>query len=195
MGAVMPVVLNSGQGFLYMKVGTHARESLEDIIARKTLEIERAGFAFWGYGGNTCHPQSMVQPFAKSYQQRGGVIYLCMQPMESKHFAEAIRAEEFSVDGVKWQKIPTAINVLGSRYALAIKNLHLDNFDLPLTATRVAIGNSMGRSGNLYIAGRVDKACLEVTADITNAPNPEEVVHIGLVAELVDPYAVYVRNR
>lgn len=189
----MSVIFNPGQGFLYMKVGTHARESLEDIIARKTKEIERAGFAFWGYGGNTCHPETMVQPFAKSYQQRGGVIYLCMQQMESKHFAEAIRADEFSVDGVNWQKIPSAINVLGSRYALAIKNLRPDNFNLPLTATKVAIGNSMGRAGNVYIAGRVDKACLEVTDQIQQAPQEGGVVHIGLVAELVDPYAVYVR--
>ena len=178
-----------------MKVGTHARESLEDIIARKTREIERAGFALWGYGGNTCHPETMVQPFAKSYQQRGGVIYLCMQPMESKHFAEAIRAEEFSMDGVTWKQIPPDINVLGSRYALAIKNLRSDNFDLPLASTKVAIGNSMGRSGNLYIAGRVDKACLEVTSDISSTAQSEGVVHIGLIAELVDPYAVYVRKR
>lgn len=189
----MSLVFNPGQGFLYMKVGTHASESLEDIIARKTREIERAGFALWGYGGNTCHPQTMVQPFARSYQQRGGVIYLCMQPMESKHFAEAIRAEEFSVDGSKWEKVHADINVLGSRYALAIKNLRTESFDLPLASTKVAIGNSLGRSGNLYIAGRVDKACLEVTADIDRETQSEDAVHIGLVAELVDPYAVYVR--
>jgi len=80
----MSGIIKPGQGLLYMKVGTHARESLEDIIARKTKEIEDAGLAFWGYGGNTCHPQTMVQPFAKKYERQGEVIYLCMQPMESK---------------------------------------------------------------------------------------------------------------
>lgn len=189
----MSGILNPGQGFLYMKVGTHARESLADIIARKTEEIEREGFAFWGYGGNTCHPETMVQPFAKSYQERGEVIYLCMQPMQSNHFAEAIRADEFSVDGVNWKKIPDAINVLGSRYALAIKNLRQEGFPLPLAATKVAIGNSMGRAGNVYIAGRVDKACLEVTDQIQALSQDRCDVPIGLVAELVAPYAVYVR--
>ena len=85
----MSGIIKPGQGLLYMKVGTHARESLEDIIARKTKEIEDAGLAFWGYGGNTCHPQTMVQPFARKFERQGGVIYLCMQPMESKHFADS----------------------------------------------------------------------------------------------------------
>ena len=189
------MIIKPGQGLLFMKVGTHALEGLEDIIARKTKEIENAGYALWGYGGNTCHPQTMVQPFARTYVQQGGIIFLCMQPMHSKHFAEPLRANEFSVDAINWQGIPDSINVLGSRYALAIKNLRREEFDLPLSRTRVAIGNSMGTIGSKYVSGRVDKACLELTeeskADVENNPP----VRIGLVAELIEPYAVYVRNR
>ena len=77
----MSDILKPGRGLLYMKVGTHAQESLEQIIERKTREIEQAGFAFWGYGGGTCHPQTMVQPFAKDYERRGSLIYLCMASM------------------------------------------------------------------------------------------------------------------
>ena len=58
----MSKIIEPGSGLLYMKVGTHARETLEDIIRRKTKEIEDTGYAFWGYGGNTCHPRTMVQP-------------------------------------------------------------------------------------------------------------------------------------
>jgi hypothetical protein len=190
----MPIILKPGQGLVYMKVGTHAQESLEDIIARKTREIEQAGFALWGYGGSTCHPQTMVQPFVRSFEQRGQTIYLCMQPMESSHFAEPIRAEEYSVNGVEWQPIPQAISVLGSRYALAIRGLRKEGFDLPLASTKVAVGNSMGSNGGRYIAGRVDKACLEIMEDIDTRAISEPKVHIGLVAEIVQPYAVYVRN-
>src|SRR5437899_2719816 len=117
----MAFEIKPADGVLFMKVGTHARESLEEIIRRKTKEIEDAGFALWGYGGNTCHPVSMVQPFAKSFELRGGKIYLCMHPMVSNHFAEPIRASQFSVDGITWQTIPQAVNVTGSRYALLIK--------------------------------------------------------------------------
>jgi hypothetical protein len=175
-----------------MKVGTHAKESLDDIIERKSREIKDAGFALWGYGGNTCHPETMVQPFARTHYRDGNVIYLCMHPMDSNHFADQIRADDFSINGSDWKDIPGAINVLGSRFALAVKDLRPEEFELPLENTRVAIGRSRGASGSRYIKGRVDKACLEITADTaTSGPT----IHIGIVAELVEPYAVYVRNR
>src|SRR5690349_10987760 len=101
-----------------MKVGTHAQESLADIIARKCKEIEETGYGMWGYGGNTCHPRTMVQPFAESCAAGGAPIYLCMQEMNSRHFAEPLRASEYSVDGSKWEPIPATINVRGSRFAL-----------------------------------------------------------------------------
>jgi len=190
----MALVLKAGQGFLYMKVGNHAQEPLDAILERKTKEITDAGFAFWGYGGNTCHPQTMVQPFARSYEQRGGVIYLCMEPMTSNHIADPLRAKEYSVDGVSWKVIHPKVHVLGSRYALVIKNLREEKFNLPLSKTRVALGNSMGIAGSKYVAGRVDKACLEATEDLHGDPTTAEDVHIGLVADVIDPYAVYVRG-
>lgn len=193
----MPEILEPGAGFVFMKVGTHARENFADILARKRKEIKDAGYAFWGYGGNTCHPLTMVQPFARDFVKRDGAIYLCMQPMESKHFAEQERAREFSQDGIRWEVIPPTINVLGSRYALAIGDLEDQPFELPLSHTRVAIGNSLGRRGDKYVTGRVDKACLEVVDDPTSGDDDEpepEPVHIGHVARLVEPYAVLLRN-
>ena len=197
----MSSIVTPGAGILYMKVGTHAQETLDEIIKRKTREIEKEGVAFWGYGGNTCHPQNMVQPFAKDYSERGQTVYLCMHPMNSKHFAHPVRADEFSIDGIKWKIIPEDINVLGSRYALIIKNLRKDDFDLPLSRTQVALGNCMGSPGSSYIKGRVDKACLQITGDATETGTQgsgeieaDEARHIGLVAELAEPYAVYLRN-
>jgi len=192
----MTSIIRPGAGVLFMKVGTHASESLEDIVRRKTKEIEEAGLALWGYGGNTCHPVNMVQPFARDYERRGGTIYLCMQPMTSHHFAVPDRATESSTDGITWHEIPKSINVRGSRYALAIRDLHYENFDLPLSRSRVAIGNSMGRLGSRYVMGQVDKACLEITEEGTSEGEEEAVVvQIGLVAQLVEPYAVFVRNN
>src|SRR5262249_16065826 len=153
--------------------------------------IEEAGYALWGYGGNTCHPQSMVQPFARSFEERGHTIYLCMQEMDSKHLADPVRADQFSEDGVTWNDIPTAINVLGSRYALAIKGLRQETLELPLEQTRVAVGSSLGRAGDQYISGRVDKACLEFTGLTPQQTANARKIQINLVAELVRPYAVY----
>ena len=190
----MAEIIKPGRGILYMKVGTHARESLEDIIERKAKEIERTGYPMWGYGGSTCHPRNAVQPFARDFQGRGQPIYLCMEEMNSQHFAEQVRADEWSADGLSWAAIPPDIAVLGSRYALVIKNLRKEEFELSLQDTRVTIGNCLGRPGSKYIKGRVDKACLEVTAG-PDSESEVRSVKINLVAELVDPFAVFLRNR
>ncbi|MGH9915867.1 MAG: hypothetical protein ACRD63_11345 [Pyrinomonadaceae bacterium] len=187
----MSDIFDEGSAILYMKVGTHAQEPLADIIARKRAEIENAGFAMWGYGGNTCHPTTMVQPFARTHETTSRPILLCMQPMESKHFAEPLRAEQFSSDGISWKFIHESINVLGSRYALCIKTLKQVDASLCLGSTRVALGNSKGKLGSSYVKGRVDKACLEV---IEHGSDDAEVRPIKLVAELVQPYAVFLRG-
>lgn len=195
----MTELLKPGSGFIFMKVGTHAQEELEDIIVRKRKEIAEAGYGLWGYGGNTCHPLR-VQPFARDFVRRDGAIYLCMEPMRSHHVAPPVRAELSSVDGVNWEPIPPEINVRGSRYALAIGDLRTEEFEIPLDQTRVAIGTSEGRRGDRYISGRVDKACLEVVGPLDPQTSPEDteaegrVRKIGLVAELVEPYAVLLRS-
>lgn len=181
--------LEPGTSVIYMKVGTHAQENLSDILVRKQQEIIETGYSMWGYGGNTCHPTTMVQPFAKA--SAGQTITLCMQPMQSRHFAEPLRAEDFSVDGLHWNPIPSAINVLGSRYALCISSLEEVDETLDLAGTRVAVGNSRGLNGEKYVRGRVDKACLEVVRVTSEAPKP---VKIGAIAQLVEPYAVLLRS-
>lgn len=188
-------IVRPGSGVLFMKIGTHANESLADIIARKSREIRDTGFGMWGYGGNTCHPASMVQPFAKTFAQNGRPIHLCMEEMNSNHFGEGV-AREYSVDGISWQEIPETIEVRGSRYALVIEDLHEEKFQLPLDQTRVPVGPSTGRLGSRYIKGRVDKACLEImdAPELSNEADPR-LIGIDLVATLKDPYAVFLRGE
>jgi|SRR6266536_1613539 len=186
----MTEIVTPGAGLVYMKVGTHANEPFEQIFERKRKEIEDEGFALWGYGGNTCHPLSMVQPFAQGIHDQGGIIRLVMQPMNSRHFAVSMRAGEYSADALNWAAVPPGINVLGSRFALKVTNLREEPFELPLSQTQVAIGPTAGRRGDRYIKGHVDKACLEVTG----VPEDDDTaVEIKLVADLVEPYAVFVR--
>lgn len=180
-----------GSQILYMKVGTHAREDLESIIKRKQQEIDAVGFSLWGYGGNTCHPTTMVQPFAKAGAATGKPIILAMQPMNSRHFVEPIRAEEYSPNKIDWQQIPDSIDVLGSKFALCLSSLEKIDEELSLDDTSVAVGGRRGNSGASYIKGRVDKACLEVREP--SGP-PSRLVKIKLVAELVEPYAVFLRG-
>jgi hypothetical protein len=192
----MNQIIKPGQGVLFMKVGTHANEGLADIVARKRREIQDAGFGLWGYGGNTCHPSSMVQPFAHERAEAGGSIILCMEPMISNHFAPPVRADEFSEDGLTWQPIDARVNAVGSRYALVIESLDEAEFDLPLAQTEVAVGPSMGRIGGQYIQGRVDKACLIIREEpaLVNDPRHARNIPIRLTAKLRAPYAVFLRS-
>lgn len=190
----MTDIIHPGAGVLFMKVGTHAQESLAAIIARKTREIELAGIGMWGYGGNTCHPSSMVQPFAESFVARGKPIHLVMEEMNSNHFAEPLCAAEYSVDGHEWKEIPAAIEVRGSRFALIIKSLRQVKLELQLDQTKVAIGIGRGRLGSRYVSGRVDKACLEILDAPEQTDEKPKVRPVNLVADLVEPYAVFLRN-
>lgn len=180
--------IQPGDNILFMKVGTHATEDLAAIIGRKRDEIEAEGMAFWGYGGGTCHPSTMVRPFAMG---SAGPIVLAMQPMTSNHFAEPIRAEEYSEDGVNWKPVPRGINCVGSRYALLVDSLEEVADKVDLARTRVAVGPSRGKVGANYVQGRVDKACLEVVDEPAGDP---KVIDIKLRANLVAPYAVFLRN-
>jgi hypothetical protein len=192
----MTSIIRPGAGILFMKVGTHAQETLAAIIARKRKEIEETGFGMWGYGGNTCHPRTMVQPFAEAWAERNDPILLCMQAMDSSHWAEPLRATEFSADGLEWEKIPDTIHVKGSRFALIIKSLRQEELVLPLAKARVAIGINRGRPASRYIQGHVDKACLELVPDSEVHEDPESRdIHISLVAELQKPYAVFLRDH
>ncbi len=191
----MNEIIRPGAGILFMKVGVHAQETLEAIIARKNKEIEEAGYAMWGYGGNTCHPSTMVQPFAAEHEAANNPIFLCMEEIHSDHWAEPVIAAEYSVDGLSWVNVPDPIAVKGSRFALIIKNLERRTFRLPLNQTKVAVGPKKSRIGSRYVRGRVDKACLEVidTPELSNDDQTREL-EINLVAELSSPYAVFLRG-
>ena len=191
----MSTIMKVGSPVLFMKIGIHAREPLDEIIHRKLKEIDTAGVAFWGYGASTCHP-SRVQSFAADHERIGNPIHLVMQKMDSNHWAEPLPADQYSTDGRTWIDVPKGIEVRGSRYALVIEDLHEDSFKLPLTRTKVAIGENAGKLGSEYIAGRVDKACLHLGEgiDIPLAPD-EAAADIGLVARLKAPYSVFLRNK
>lgn len=190
----MTSYLEPGAGIIFMKVGIHAGESLERIIERKRNEIEHHGFALWGYGGQTCHPTGMVQPFAKRFIEAGKPLIMCMHRMNSNHYAAQVRAAEMSEDGLNWQTIPKGIDVMGSRFALCIESLEGVDFKLGLQNTEVAVGPNRGRPGDQYVQYQVDKACLEVTGDVLTQSSQDTSMDIGLTANLRPPYAVFVKN-
>jgi hypothetical protein len=182
-------------GLLFMKVGLHAQEKIEDIVERKQREFEETGSIFWGYGGNTCHPLSMVQPFAKEVEKSGNQVLIVMQKMNSRHAAPPEIAKQYSDDGINWQPIPKGIEVRGSRFALVLNELRVEEFDLNLGELQVGVGPSRGRRADQYLVGQADKGCFIYTPQEQPIIETERVVkRIGLVAHVKAPYAVLLKN-
>lgn len=184
------------QAFIFMRVGNHAGESFDSILERKRREFEESGKIFWGYGGTTLHPIQHVQPFAKLRVQEGGSVNIVMEQIDSKADPDILPASEFSVDGVKWEPIPTGICVTGSRYAIVLDEIRPGELDLDLGKYQVGIGPSRGRNAAAYVRGRVDKGCF-TTADPTDGEPvvSERLVKVHFQARLLEPYAVMLRSH
>lgn len=185
--------LTVGDGIFYMKVGTHAGDTIHEIVDRKQADIARHGYTLWGYGGGNCHPLSIVQPFAEELQP-GSRFWLMMEETHAQHFAVGRVADQYSTDGINWKAIPEGMEVKGSRYALVITDLAWAELSLPLPQTEVVVGPHSGRRGNAYVKGIVDKACLKFTG--VDAPELEaDNRPITLVASIREPFAVFLRER
>ena len=177
--------------FIFMKVGKHAGEDFEQILKRKRREIETAGVSFWGYGGTTLHPTSQVQPFVRLCLQRQGSVQLIMEPIDSKADPEILPAREYSIDGQIWEPIPDGIQVTGSSYALVLSEIRPGDLIFPVNGYSVGIGASKGKLASEYIRGHVDKGCFTRRIDAQMSDGPMR--QMGYVAEMADPYAVFLK--
>lgn len=179
---------------LFMKVGNHAGESFDAIIARKSRELKAAGRIFWGYGGTACHPLTQVQPFVRLAVKAGEVPVLVMQSINSTMDQDQFAAEEYSEDGVTWKPIPKGVEVIGSRYAMILGEVQAGDFMFDARQFEVGIGPSRGKRAHEYLVGRTDKACLvRAEKEIAESLDPEDQKQINFFAELLPPYAVMLR--
>lgn len=175
---------------VFMKVGFHVGEGLDDIIVRKTAEQDKCGRIFWGYGGNSCHPTTQIAPFVAAALACQQQPVLAMKLTESKFEGVLNFASEYSRDGVDWLQLPAGAMVKGSKYAIVCKNLRRIDARVDLAKYQVAVGPSAGKNLSSYIRYRVDKACAAFTPELQTATHPTEITY---VAELVEPYAVFLR--
>jgi hypothetical protein len=181
--------------FLFMKVGNHAGETWEQILARKSREYEQTGRIFWGYGGNTCHPVSMVQPFARLAIKEQGKILLVMEPIDSKAEPDIVPAKEYSQDGVNWSPIPDGIQVTGARYALILDEIKPGDLEINLAEYEVALGPSVGKAAEAYLQGHIDKGCFTKSAQRRVLSEGKRGMRkIGFSAQLIEPFAVLLRG-
>ena len=158
--------------FIYMKVGPHGGETLEDILRRKKRELQKAGRIFWSYGGDhggPLHPKTQVQPFAEEWTEKQGCIYVLMERLNSRRSSygrPAGTAMEYSVNRDEWRGIPAGIRTglsrakTGISRALVLAEIEPVNRELDLSDFEIGIGTSKGTNATDYIKNQTDKGCL-----------------------------------
>jgi hypothetical protein len=181
--------LDPPDAMVVIKAGVHDSEGLASIIERKQREEAASGACYWGYGGTLCDPIKQVQPFAARCAESGITVAVVMPITPSPHHGEGIAASELSTDRSTWLPIPPAVRVTGSTKALVFRDLRWTTLPLDLAAYDVAAGSYAGRPLTDYLRHRIDKAC----ARLARSPGDAQPTQV-LVAELVAPYAVYVRT-
>jgi hypothetical protein len=173
-----------------MKVGTHGDEELSAIVERKRREELRGGLCFWGYGGVSCHPLNQVQIHAR--QADGKVTCLFIRTMSNPRLS-ITRSAEYSIDGNIWEPLPTGHVVTSSKWAITLSNLRFASHQIDLMSYVISVGPSAGKSLGEYLRGRSDKACAELVSQSRDKNNQQRLVSVALVADLVAPYAVFLR--
>jgi hypothetical protein len=122
-------------------------------------------------------------------------VLIIMQKMNSKHDAPPEVAKQYSDDGVNWQPIPKGIEVRGSRFALVLDELKLEEFDVDIGELEVGVGPNRGRRADQYLIGQADKGCFVYSPrEVPIASEEKTIKRIGLVARVKPPFAVFVKN-
>lgn len=177
------------ENIIVMKAGTHADETLDRILVRKTREASGTGFCLWGYGGSSCHPIRQVQIHAQQAALR--VKCLFVRTLSNPRLSTSY-SSEYSSDGLRWKPLPADHVVTSSRWAIAISNIEPSKQLIDLAKYVVAVGPSEGKPLRNYLRGRSDKACARrVNED--RASSDSHFVAVDFSADLVAPYGVLLR--
>lgn len=181
--------------FIFMKIGYHAEESLEQILERKNIEFKKTGKIFWGYGSTTLHPTKNIKQFIDNNID-DGKVYVLFQITTSKSNPDIDLANNYSINGKSWTNIPDGINVTGSKYALVINEIKPIQFEINLDLYEVGAGPSKGRIASDYLKGRIDKGSFILSDNVNREfRNNTNIKRIEFYAELIPPYAVFLRHK
>jgi hypothetical protein len=181
------------KAIIFMKIGYHCDESLEEIIKRKKREESVSGKIFWGYSGSLCHPLTQVRPFIIEALKRKLKPLVLLSPTPSKYISQPKLMREYSIDRKEWYPLPLGVSIRGEcRYALICKNLRRVNMLIDLNMYKVATGKNKGKPLGEVIKFRVDKACAffeHTRTGLSKAKN----IEILYIAEITEPFAVFLR--
>lgn len=182
------------KAFIFMKVGPHGGECLDEILDRKKIELEKEKKIFWGYGGTVLHPTNQVQPFVEEWKEELGCVEVLMEEIkgDSKSGPPLGTAKQFAVsDKELWKRIPKEIKT-GGKHALVLDKIRECELELDLRDYKVGIGPSKDKKNAAdYLRYRTDKAAMVEAQSTRNRSKEPKPVLIKYRARLLCPYAVF----
>ncbi|MCT4611832.1 MAG: hypothetical protein N4A47_00515 [Clostridia bacterium] len=175
------------KNIIVMKVGPHNDMSLSEIITTKKDEETLHGVHFWGYSGVFCHPRK-VQEFCKNSINKGIVPKLILIETKSTYNSDIGFINNYSEDGVNYEKFNGPVQLQGAQFSFVTKRLKkLNNFSI--SNYNVVGGKNDGKSLDTHLRFRVNKSFATIKHENLN----DEGVEV-LVAELVEPYAIWLKE-
>jgi len=94
------------------------------------------------------------------------------------------------LDGELWRPLPEWVELTGSKYAVLARHLRKADLTISLNDYRVMTGDQPGKRLGEYVRYQVNKACAMLYPGDAGKRIETEVAY---VADLVDPYCVFVR--
>ena len=171
---------------IVMKVGPHSDMSLDEIIESKNKEEIGNGVHYWGYSGVFCRPKQ-VQEFCKKSIMNNHSPKLVLIETKSSYSSNIGYINEYSEDNKNYKRFKSPVQLQGAQFSFVAKNIRKYN-KFRLDDFVVVSGKNDGKVLSSHLRFKVNKCFAKYEVN----SNDKEIS--VLVADLVEPYAVWLKE-
>ncbi len=174
------------EDIIVMKVGPHSDMSLDEIIDSKKEEEIGNGVHYWGYSGVFCRPKQ-VQEFCKSSVLNNHSPKLVLIETKSSYSSSIGFINEYSEDNINYKKFKSPVQLQGAQFSFVSKNIRKYNH-FKLDDFIVVSGKNDGKVLSSHLKFKVNKCFAKYKGN-----SQDKEINV-LVADLVEPYAVWLKE-
>ena len=174
------------EDIIVMKVGPHSDMSLDEIIDSKKEEEIGNGVHYWGYSGVFCRPKQ-VQEFCKSSVLNNHSPKLVLIETKSSYSSSIGFINEYSEDNINFKKFKSPVQLQGAQFSFVAKNIRKYN-QFKLDDFIVVSGKNDGKVLSNHLKFKVNKCFAKYKGN-----SQDKEINV-LVADLVEPYAVWLKE-
>jgi hypothetical protein len=175
--------------FVWCISGPHVDEGLDEIVARKCVDIATFGWCLWAYGGGGACAPDRVQGLVTEHAALTSPLAVMPNTGKASPVGHAFSMYSATKDG-STQSLPDGMSPVtggGRSWALVLHSLRV----APETQIDLGAYDALTTTGltplRQYLRGSHGRAC----AIRSKENRPEALRMVDVVGELVAPYSVY----